>query len=45
MAWYAGLLTVVFTVLGALTVLLLRRYLEANWSTHTHERPFQLQFD
>ena len=29
-AWYAGLLTVVFVVLGALTVLFLRHYLEAN---------------
>jgi heavy metal sensor kinase len=29
-AWYAGLLTVVFVVLGALTVLFLQHYLEAN---------------
>jgi heavy metal sensor kinase len=29
-AWYAGVLTVVFVLLGALTVLLLHRYLEAN---------------
>jgi len=29
-AWYAGLLTVVFVLLGALTVLFLRHYLEAN---------------
>ena len=28
--WYAGLLTVVFVVLGALTILFLRHYLEAN---------------
>lgn len=28
--WYAGLLTLVFVLLGALTVLLLRQYLEAN---------------
>jgi len=28
--WYAGLLTVVFVLLGALTLLLLRNYLEAN---------------
>jgi heavy metal sensor kinase len=28
--WYAGLLTVVFILLGALTVLFLRHYLEAN---------------
>jgi heavy metal sensor kinase len=29
-AWYAGVLTVVFVLLGALTLLLLRQYLEAN---------------
>lgn len=29
-AWYAGVLTVVFVLLGALTVMLLRHYLEAN---------------
>lgn len=28
--WYAGLLTLVFVLLGALTVVLLRQYLEAN---------------
>jgi len=28
--WYAGLLTLVFVLLGALTVILLRQYLEAN---------------
>ena len=28
--WYAGLLTVVFVLLGALTLLILRHYLEAN---------------
>jgi heavy metal sensor kinase len=28
--WYAGLLTLVFVLLGALTVVLLREYLEAN---------------
>jgi heavy metal sensor kinase len=28
--WYAGLLTIVFVLLGALTVVLLRQYLEAN---------------
>jgi heavy metal sensor kinase len=29
-AWYAGLLTIVFVLLGALTILFLRHYLEAN---------------
>jgi heavy metal sensor kinase len=29
-AWYAGLLTLVFVLLGALTLVLLRQYLEAN---------------
>lgn len=29
-AWYAGLLTIVFLLLGVLTVVLLRQYLEAN---------------
>jgi heavy metal sensor kinase len=29
-AWYAGLLTLVFLLLGALTLVLLRQYLEAN---------------
>ena len=29
-AWYAGLLTVVFLLLGVLTFLFLRHYLEAN---------------
>jgi hypothetical protein len=28
--WYAGVLTVVFVLLGALTLLFLRHYLEAN---------------
>jgi hypothetical protein len=28
--WYAGLLTLVFLLLGALTIVLLRQYLEAN---------------
>ena len=28
--WYAGLLTVVFVLLGALTLIFLRHYLEAN---------------
>ena len=28
--WYAGLLTLVFVLLGALTIVLLRQYLEAN---------------
>jgi heavy metal sensor kinase len=28
--WYAGLLTIVFVVLGALTIVFLRHYLEAN---------------
>ena len=28
--WYAGLLTIVFVLLGALTVVLLRQYLESN---------------
>jgi heavy metal sensor kinase len=29
-AWYAGLLTMVFVLLGVLTIVLLRQYLEAN---------------
>ena len=28
--WYAGVLTLVFVLLGALTIILLREYLESN---------------